>query len=619
MANAFIQLTEESQKLLVSYANICFQRYNMETARSRFERVDKAVQLEEKSRREKVEDYYDDITMPVVKPPVRKISNFLIRMFTANPAIFESTSSLPERANAVKQMNAVIEENAKTSKWSRELMLFFKDLPKYNVGCISCDWVSRNIATIGNSPDLASTASTVTSNTRSGNEFKRYDMYNTFYDTTVAVNEVSDRGDFIGTIERMTSHRLYSFLADLKSSLGATALLNSVTDREATGGSTTRRFYTPDIVTSVETQSQMTDIESLFHGYGGHVDMSKNSKGKLADPTGMHEVVTLHVRVVPSMFKVNVPDADTMQIWKLTIHNWNKIVMAEKLTNAHGVFPVVICQIDEEGIGDQVKSAAELLIPMQNLQTKYYDARMQGLKRNLSDRALYSSSRIDKQHFESDNPSAKIPVKPNMLNPGLDHAYRQIPFQDNLGGSILQELGYLGNVANRISGLNDPQQGNFQKGNKTLGEFNEIMQNADDDLVTWASLVEVVAMGPLKFIVKTNILQYQSSSTITNADATVEVDPIMLRKSAVDFKLADGLISKETLMDLPTARSLFELLLQSPQLQAYYGEKLPELVEYVFSSTGFDTSKFRGTNPAALQPQATGAPNDGQPAAQAPQ
>lgn len=601
MPNMSLTPSEDAQKLLVSYLDICYNRFNIDTVRTRYERVDRAIQLEEESRREKVPDYYDDIIMPVVKPPVRKIANFLIDIFVSNPTLFEMVSGNPENAEIVKQFNAIIEENSKTSKWSREMVLFLKDLPKYNVAGMLTEWVESSVTVVANSSDPASVAADVSVASRAGNVLTHLDMYNTFYDTVVDISEVGDKGDFIGTIEKMTSNRLHKYLEDLKLTLGITTLLNE--DKIFNSNGISNRWYRPQINTKASGKEELTAMQQLFQGIHGTTDTTKGKKGGMAhlDPAGMHEMVMLFVRIVPSMFGLKAAQPDKIQMFKLHVLNWNTLVAVESITNAHNTFPATLCQIDEEGIDDQVKSAAELLVPLQNLTTKLYDARMQGLKRNISDRALYSTSRIDKKHFKSDNPSAKIPVKPNILSPSLDDAYRQIPFQDNLGVTMMQELNYLDRVAQKTSGLNDPQQGMFQKGNKTLGEFNEVMANADDDLRTWAKLVEVSGIGPIKYQCKLNILQYQAATSITagGGEAT-QIDPTQLRSIAAEFKMADGLISKENLMDLPTARSFFELLLQSPQLQAFYGQKLPQLVEYVFSSIGFDTSKFAGGNPAAL-------------------
>ncbi len=606
------KISEESQELLVNYVNICFERFRIETARTRYERIDKALQLEDTERRKEIEHYYDDIVMPAAKAPVRKIGNFLIDIFVSKATPFEVVSSKVENAPAVKQFNTVLEENAKTSKWNRELVLFFKDLPKYNIGVISAEWVTHGLSLVSNSPDITSSASKVTAATRSGNVLKRWDLYNTFYDTTVDPSQVTDRGDFAGYVERFTATRLHKYLSDLKLSIGVATLLNEDKIFTSQGTATSNRYYTPNVATANSVTTEPTNMELLFSGARGTAPLASGSKDAQMDPAGMYEVAFVYVRIVPSIFKMKEPGEDEVCIYKLHLLNWNLLIAVERVTNAHNVFPVVFCQIDEEGIGDQVKSAAELLLPLQNLQTKYYDARVKGLNRSVNDRALYDQSRIDKKHMDDNNPSSKIPVRPNLLNPSIAGAYQQIPFQDNLASTMLNEVSFLDKVAQRTSGINDPQQGMFQKGNKTLGEFNEVMANADDDLRTWAKLVESQALSTLKYIIKINTMQYQASTAITTAgeEGTVDVNPMQLRAAAMDFKVADGLISKDTILDMPTARSFFELLLQSPQLQQYYGEKLPQMVDYIFTSVGFDTSQFKsGTNPQALNaPQQPAAP-----------
>lgn len=606
MANTSIKISADTEKLLVSYLELCYQKFKIETARQRYERVDCAIQLEDKARREEIPNYYDDIVMPVVKQPVRKISNFLIDIFVSDPTPFEMVSGIPENADAVKQFNTVLEENAKTSKWARELVLFFKDLPKYNIGMMSCEWVETELSLISNASDITSSAAKVTTASRAGNVLKRLDVYNTFYDTTVAASTVADQGDFIGYIEQYTSTRLHTYLANLKRTLGIKTLMN---EKEIFNSnlSMSSRWYRPKINTVDSVKEELTPMQQLFQGANGTAPVGTDGKKPEMDPAGLHEIQILYVRLVPSVFGMDIPSKDQVTMLKLHILNWKALVAVEKITNAHNVFPVVMCQIDEEGIEDQVKSAAEMLMPNQNLQTKLYDARLKGLNRNINDRALYNSARIDKKHMESNNPSAKIPVKPNILNPGIEGAYKQIPFQDNLGTTMLNELGFLNQLSQRTSGLNDPQQGMFQKGNKTLGEFNEVMSNADDDLRTWAKLVETQAIAALKYIIKINTMQFQAATSVTTSGdgGVVAIDPLQLRSKAMEFKMADGLISKDTLMDMNTARGFFDLLLQSPQLQAFYGEKLPQLVEYIFTSVGFDTKQFAGSaNPAALTPPA---------------
>jgi len=593
--NEAFKISKKAQRNIVSFLQMRYTSFGISTIRQRYEKIDKAIQLESVKRRKKKEDYFDDIEIGLVGGPIQTISNFLIDTYINSPLMFEVVTPKNENADAAKQMNTINEENSKTSNWTREFILYFKDLPKYNYGAMECTWEIEPILTI--STDLVEgedkTGAVVTENSRSGNVFKRWDVYNTVYDTSVDISEVHKKGEFAIHIERISMIELNSRLEKLK--LQGRHVMNE--DIMWTKGSgNTNLYYYSNIKPELEANKRDNGWLGFF---GITPDMKRADSRQL---NFMYEFVTLYARIIPSMFGINVPGATKMQIWKFHLLNWDTVIYAEKQTNAHGFLPVIFTQIDEQGIRDQVKSAAEKLIPLQNLSTKIYDARIQGIARALSDRALYNPNRIDKRHLV--NPTANIPVKPDIINNNLEGAYKSIPYNDNLGATFLGELQHLDSRANQISGLNNPQQGRLQKGNRTLGEFNEIMSNADDDLRTWAKLVEAQAMAPLKIILKTNILQFQPPATLVSSvqEGNINVDPVALRKAALNFKVADGLVTKDTLLDLPTARAFLELLIQSPQLQSIYGEKLPDLIEYIFTSIGFDTAQFRGQTPSLAVP-----------------
>lgn len=605
--NVAFKLSKPAQRNIIAFLQMRYASFGITTNRDRFEKIDRAIQLESVKRREKIEDYYDDIELGIVSGPIQTISNFLIDTFINSPNMFEVVTPKNENADAAKQMNAVNEENSKTSDWTREFILYYRDLPKYNYAIMECIWEIEPMLTIttdvlSGSPDSGAAIKEVA---RSGNVFKRWDVYNSFYDTSVDIALVHRKGEFAGTIERISMIELNSRIEKLK--LAGRHVMN-LTDIWNKGSSNTNHYYYSNIKPDLEVNKR----DNGWLGFFGQTPTMKATDRRQLN--FMFEFITLYARIIPSMFGIKVPGADKMQIWKFHIVNWDTVLYAEKQTNAHGFLPVIFTQIDEQGIRDQVKSAAEKLIPIQNLSTKLYDARIAGIARALGDRAIYDSGRIDKRHIDSDNPRSKIPVKPNILNNGVAGAYESILYNDNLGPTFLNEIGFLDTRADRISGLNNPQQGRLQKGNRTLGEFNEIMANADDDLRTWVKLVESQAMTPLKIILKTNILQFQPPQQIQSlqAEGNIEVSPSTLRKAALTFKVADGLVSKDALLDLPTARAFFELLIQSPQLQGIYGEKMPDLIEYIFTSIGFDTSQFRGQAAALTAPAPAPAQEGGQ-------
>lgn len=606
------------QKNIITYLDSRYQDFPIQLQRERCENIDKALQLESDARRRNDEgsvtrDYYTDTEIPTVRSPVNKVANFLIDLFVG-PRIFEVVSENPEYKPAVKQFNAIIEENSKATNWGKELVVLLRDISKYHYAGISCNWEREEVLSIVNdstTPTSNTSGASVKSIGREGNKLDRLDPYNTGYDTSVPINEVHTRGEYSFTIERVSRVDLFKMITNLK--LGNNKVMNE--DKIWQNQQTTpHRYYSPEVRTVYDTEIQGNGWLDFFGGNGfqpagtGHIqELKKTGKG------GRYELIKLSCRIIPSMFGMNVPAANSVQIWKFYIVNWTTLIYAERQTNAHNYLDTIFVQINEEGLGEQSKSNAEFLIPIQNLATSTHDARLAGLKRQVSDRALYDSTRINRKHVTSERPDAKIPVKPSLTSPGIDGAYRQIPYNDNTAAGLYQELQFLDNMANRTVGLNNPQQGAFQKGNKTLGEFNEVMNNADDDLRTIGKLVESTAMVPIKTIIKTNILQYQPvKDIVTETGESINVNPVEIRKAALQFKLADGLISKDTLLDLPTANSLLNLVLSVPALQQEYN--LSKLVDHIMSSVGFDTAQFNngGTGGPQPQPQPQGDSNANQ-------
>ena len=608
MANrSSISLSAESQEMVISYLHSRWGDFQIESMRTRLEKIDKALQLESDKRNKQRDDYYSDTEIPTARAPISKLSNFLIDTFVG-ARVFEAVSEDPASADAVRQHNAVIEENAKSSNWVRNFVLYFRDIGKYPFAAISCNWEREEVMSImSDSTNEKSNSSGAAIKTigRQGNVIKRKDPYNTFYDTSVPLNEVHSSGEFSGEISRISQIALFRLIKNLK--IGGNSIMNE-SSIWGKAGISPQHYYRPSILPEHDKESHIKGWGNGF--FNASPGMSKAQKKKLnaLGKGARYELVELNVRLIPEMLNINVPAADSVQIWKFYILNWDTVIYAERQSNAHSNLPDVYTQVTEEGLGEQSKSFAELVIPVQNVSTNIFDAHLAGMKRSVDDRALYDSGRISFAEANHSDPSHKIAVRPNMLKSGLSDAYYPIPYRDDASGSRFNTLGYLDNMGERIVGINGPQQGEFQKGNQTLGEFSEVMNNADDDLRTIAKLVETVAFVPLKTMLKTNMLQYQEAVNIQSPSTgqQVAVNPAEIRRASMTFKLADGLVDKTELLDLPTANNLLQLVLQVPALQQQYN--LPALIDHVMSSVGFDTKKFNNGGTGGPQSGASTAP-----------
>lgn len=607
--NTAYKLNKKVQKVITDFISLRYVNFDIGSTRNRLENIDRAIQLENRTRRKEVPDYYDDTVIPLVDSPVTATTSFLIGLYLANPQVFEVVSKNKEYKDAVKQMNAVIFENANATGWAREYANFFRSITKYNIGAMLVEWEKEQAVEVTTNLEAGSnaSASAATITSRQGNRATNLDMYNLFYDTSVDAAMVHRYGEFCGYIESISMVELARLIESYKLNDAGSDVVMNETHVWSKGSRSASQYYVPN-VTPEKDKKEKSGMSAFFSNVN-----PTSQDGRKTFSNNHYEKITFFARIIPSMFGITEPGSNKLQIWKFVCIGWDTLLYAEKQNNAHNFLPTVLCQPIEDNIGEQVKSLAERVIPMQNLSTKFYDARIAGLARALSDRGIYMQGVIQKKDIDSNNPTAKIPMRPNVFVKSVKDAYFPIPYRDELGSTYLNEIGFLKRQADEATLVNRPQQGQFQKGNKTAQEYNDVMSNADANMQVMALHVESQAMGPIKTIIKTNMLQYQDvGQEIATADGdTTTVDTTALREAITQFKLADGLRTKESIIDPMVLDRLLQLLMTSPQLQQQYS--LPELIDYVMGLDGVDLSQFKQEQPAmAPQPPAAGAP-DGQP------
>ena len=118
------------------------------------------------------------------------------------------------------------------------------------------------------------------------------------------------------------------------------------------------------------------------------------------------------------------------------------------------------------------------------------------------------------------------------------------------------------------------------------------MANANGRDQLCSLLIEAQVMTPLKYILKTNILQYQANKVLYNRDqqTTVEIDPIKLRQAVLEFKISDGLTPAEKLASLDVYKVAFQVLGSSPQISSEYN--IGPLFSYLMKLQGADLRPF---------------------------
>jgi hypothetical protein len=531
---------------------------------------------------------FQNITVPVVMPMVEAAVTYQSSVFLTGHPIFGVVSN-PSTMDAAMQMETVIEEQSIRGGWVREIMMAFRDSFKYNIGVLEVNWERVVTAALETDLGFSTTQARPKEVIWEGNALKRRDLYNCVWDTRVAPAEIYWRGEFSGYTEMFSRIQLKSFINSLpdkmvdniipafESGLG----FSGITFAQSQGG-----FYTPEI-----NPDSMLDRDprasTNWMAWAGIA--ATDSKIKYKD---MYEVTTLYAKILPADFGMKVPAQNTPQVWKFVFVNHSVLIYAERQTNAHGYLPMLFFQPLEDGLDYQTKSLAKNVQPIQDITSAMWNSVIAARRRAISDRGIYDPSRIAEAHINSDNPAAKIPVRPAAYGKPVNEAYYPIPFRDDQSGTLMQETQQLMQMANVITGQNPVRQGQFVKGNKTLHEFQSVMSNANGRDQMTSMLLESQLFTPLKEILKINILQYQGGISLFNREIQKEVtiDPVALRKAVLDFKISDGLTPSDKLVNSDTLQVAMQVMGSSPQIAAGYN--VAPLFSYFMKTQGARIQEF---------------------------
>ena len=597
-ASTSIPLSKKSQAIFVAYYSSVqnLLRDFRSSTRERFEQIDKEYQREvdftEEQRRAKAANKtgdpnrFQNITVPVIMPQVESAVTYQASVFLSGYPIFGTVAS-PEYMDEALQMETIIEDQATRGGWTKEFMIFFRDGFKYNFAPIEVTWKREVTAAVETSLETSLEEGLPKEVIWAGNTIKRLDPYNTFVDPRVNPTEVYKDGEFAGYTERMTRIQLKKFIEELPDKL-----LANIPDAFASGiGSSAvsyeeQNHYIPRVNKDVIDPKQDT-VGLNWDTWAGLSDTKNRLEYK-----DMYQVTTLYCRILPAEFNLRVPRRNIPQIYKLIIVNHEHIIYCERQTNAHNYIPILIGQPYEDGLAYQTKSLAANAAQFQYVASTYMNSIIHSRRRAISDRTLYDPSRITSAAINSENPSAKIPVRPAAYGKNISDAVYPFPYREDQAAASMAQVRDLIELSNSLSGQNRVTQGQFQKGNRTLQEFDRVMANANGRDQLTSILLEAQVLTPLKLILKLNILQYQGGTSIYNRDKQrlIEIDPIKLRKSVIEFKVTDGLIPASKLMNGDTFATAIQVIGASQQISGGYN--IAPMFSYLMKIQGADLSPF---------------------------
>jgi hypothetical protein len=547
-----------------------------------------------------------NITIPIIRPQVASAVAYQAAIFLTDYPIFGVVSS-PEYIDQALQFQAVLEENSIRGAWARELMLFFYDGFKYDLSAVECKW--DKVVTAALDTDISYKGGAEGRPKEviwAGNCLKRWDPYNTYFDTRCLPYDIPAKGEFCGHTELYSRTALKTYINSLETKLLENIIpaFESPSMMNIAGGGDVSAAYHMPILNYDSLMSPDSMGTTDWDNWMGN--STRRKTGANINYRGLYELSTEYVRVIPSDFDLKVPAPNTPQVWKLIFVNHSVLIYAERQTNAHEKIPVFFGCPSEDGLGYQTKSLASNGIPFQQSASALMNATLAGRRRAVTDRVLYDPSRVSEGHMNSPNPSAKIPVRPSAYGKPVSESVYPFPYRDDQAGMNMQEIQQIIQLGNLLNGQNPARQGQFVKGNKTDGQWETTMQSATSNDQLTALLYEAQVFTPLKEVLKLNTLQYQGASSIysPSQEQTVTVDPIALRRAVLNFKVTDGLLPRDKLIAGDVLQTALQAMAQIPGLAGAYN--IAPMFSYLVKAHRADIRAFEKSPAQMAYEQALG-------------
>lgn len=538
----------------------------------------------------------NEIKAPIVVAQADSFTGYLADVFLSGYPIFPVVST-PRYRQQAEKFQAIIDDHSVVGGYAREILQFIRATVRYNLAGLECDWVPIEKYSI-NIDTKAPTSGPKVKKTQDHYTGIIYrDPYNLIFDRRVPAAYVPLKGEFVGYIEvesRISLMRELKYLESTEYGYNTTKALGSINGTRSTPMPAMSGFYyydKPQISSYIANRSfrnfMETDWEAWLNGMPQRL-------GKMVQ--GMYEKTTLYARIVPAEHgMMSVPNPQDPQIWKLQVVNNDTLICAKRVISAYDILPILIGQPIEDGFDLQTQSVAELNIPWQEAASTLFNIRFAAARRAVSDRAIYDPGAIDPSDINKPVPAPKIPVKQGTLLTGtktLDSIYKSIPFDGRGTEGVVSDAGIIMNTfAPMTTGLNKPQQGEFQKGNKSVKEWTDTMAGSDNRLRLPALTLEYQVFVPIKAQLKLNIFQYGPTGIFQNIKTgepleVTQADLEELRKTVLMFKLADGYTPASKIAGTDTIKEGMMMLNQSPVLQQQFGAALPNIWAHLMTLGG---------------------------------
>lgn len=572
--------------------------YNHTDIRERYYSIDSAymnaiLQIEKESC--KNEKQTRKVAVPILLSQGSTAVGYLTSVFLGQTPLFPVVGDKEVPKEMVQNVEAMIQDHSVKGNWVRHFIKLFINLYKFNNAGVELSYEPIYDAE-------AATVETLDVNAPVPlmyiNKLYAPNIYNMGWDIRVIPADASTKGEFIFYQELITKMQLvdrmtrYSVEGKLYNDNAGDKVLNSV-------GYEKSCYWDPPKINKKLTNS-VAEGYSSWMGLGNVFPINSNMQ--------MYLWTRMYAVLLPSDHGL-IDNRLNTQIYRIELVNHKYLVSIEPVNTYFKSLPIYMGVYHEDDMAIQTQSMAENLMPTQDAATDLLINRMGATKRAVSDRILYDSAVINPAHMASTSPSARIPA--NLLASSFPYrsvadAIFPIPFTDSTQNTINQDIQTLLSIPDYATGYNSAREGRFRKGNRTLGEYSDIMQNQDDRQAACLMLLESFIFSPIKHQLRFNLIKYQKTGqkfVSAELQRSIEISPADIAQYMDKIKIADGLHQRDQIANTDIIVAAMQFLTANPELGQQFD--LVSLFINMISASGFHSiEKYRNEANSGLNQQA---------------
>lgn len=515
--------------------------------------------------------------LPIADEHIEDTTSFLAEIFVPASGAFMSTQGGTEKVAQVQKLAEKLESDGKASNYYDEVSATMRTLLKYNAGGMYVRWAEGDPNAIGATREA-------------GNRFKKIDMYNFMYDSTIEnLNELRSKGEWCAEVS--LQNRLWllrgaqsGFLMNVQQAIDIRASKND---------SAKSKYYKRS-----PSEARLTsDGEDVLSDTGGSTDMAWGTFG-LSMPfentfeITSHEIVDVDIWINPKNFGLS--SDDRLALYRVMLCDGETVIHLSEQVDAVEL-PLSAGYYKSDEMLDATRSVGEHMRTFQRNVSFMVNTAIAVERGNTYQQRAYDPSMIDIDDTQSGETSGwlktKIPgrdVRTGVTNLNIVQDTSR-HFQAISGFmSIAREMFPSQGLPSQVAGID----------RAVTSQVAAVMQGAVRKLHNKVRRLDAILMAPLRIAAYRNYINHAADTA----------DYSKLTETDVSRLLASGLGQLNREVAAAAFERLLFTLIQNPESAAQFDIPMLFKAWSQMLNTGTDLSNMVSQQGAAGQQGATPVP-----------